>query len=99
MKRSLIIVVDVNECGNDTLHNCHDNATCVNTDGSFTCGCKDGFSGDGLICEGKDGMNNFKFMKQNFVKLWSIVLQRLVQPMTNVSLKYSEWHDVYTQRF
>ena len=40
---------DVDEC-TDTLNNCHQNATCMNTDGSFTCSCDSGFSGDGVSC-------------------------------------------------
>eukprot|EP00286_Rhodomonas_abbreviata_P025592 CAMPEP_0181304942 /NCGR_PEP_ID=MMETSP1101-20121128/9444_1 /TAXON_ID=46948 /ORGANISM="Rhodomonas abbreviata, Strain Caron Lab Isolate" /LENGTH=416 /DNA_ID=CAMNT_0023410783 /DNA_START=298 /DNA_END=1548 /DNA_ORIENTATION=- len=34
----------------DQLDNCHPNATCATSPGSFTCSCKDGFSGDGVIC-------------------------------------------------
>ena len=40
---------DINECKTD-LHNCSDEQTCINTDGSFTCECKHGFTGDGLTC-------------------------------------------------
>ncbi|XP_073250004.1 uncharacterized protein [Porites lutea] len=32
------------------LHNCHDDAYCTNTKGSFTCTCKQGYSGDGVNC-------------------------------------------------
>ena len=34
-------------------HDCHDNATCTNTDGSFTCACNDGYEGNGTQCTGK----------------------------------------------
>ncbi|CAH3023967.1 unnamed protein product [Porites evermanni] len=34
------------------LHNCHDDAYCTNTKGSFTCTCKQGYSGDGVNCTG-----------------------------------------------
>ena len=47
---------DINECdaGSD---DCVDDATCENTDGSFTCICPTGFTGDGRDsetgCQGK----------------------------------------------
>jgi formylglycine-generating enzyme len=33
---------------------CSPNATCPNTEGSFTCRCKNGFSGDGVTCTNVD---------------------------------------------
>ena len=50
--RSLLLpIVDINEC-NGAADNCDDNADCTNTDGSYRCSCKPGFSGDGISCEG-----------------------------------------------
>ena len=46
---------DINECpspGIDT-HNCHDKATCTDNDGSYSCECNDGYTGDGFNCAGK----------------------------------------------
>ena len=34
------------------MNNCDDDATCTNTDGSFTCACNIGFTGDGVTCDG-----------------------------------------------
>ena len=31
---------------------CDENATCRDTDGSFTCTCNEGYMGDGQTCEG-----------------------------------------------
>ena len=41
--------VDIDECetGND---NCHENAQCTNTEGSFICSCNPGYTGDGIEC-------------------------------------------------
>ena len=44
-------VKDIDECNLDT-DNCHTNAQCSNTDGSFTCNCLSGFEGDGETCTG-----------------------------------------------
>ena len=46
---------DNNEC-TDGTNNCHANATCTNTDGSFTCACNTGYSGNGLTCTGRQKM-------------------------------------------
>ena len=34
-------------------HNCHADANCTNTKGSFYCTCYSGYSGDGIVCSGK----------------------------------------------
>ena len=51
---------DITECDERSLaphhanysHNCHDDANCTNTKGSFYCSCHVGYSGDGVICTG-----------------------------------------------
>ena len=35
------------------MNNCHENAQCINTEGSFTCFCNPGYSGDGFNCTSK----------------------------------------------
>ncbi|CAH3182773.1 unnamed protein product, partial [Porites lobata] len=40
---------DINEC-EAGKHNCYANASCKNTEGSFVCTCKPGYSGDGVNC-------------------------------------------------
>ena len=42
---------DINECNTKNNENiCHENATCTNSVGSYSCKCKDGFIGDGVSC-------------------------------------------------
>ena len=54
-------LVDIDEC-NDAVDNCNDNADCINTDGSYRCSCKPGFSGDGSSCEGMHLHNTFRLL-------------------------------------
>ena len=42
---------DIDECGTQP-DICHYDATCTNTDGSYSCSCNPGFSGDGVDCLG-----------------------------------------------
>ena len=42
---------DIDECALGT-HDCHGNATCNNTKGSYDCTCNEGFYGEGRICSG-----------------------------------------------
>lgn len=44
--------LDINEC-EIGAHNCHRQATCTNTAGSFKCDCAPGWIGNGLECTGK----------------------------------------------
>lgn len=49
-KLGIYILVDVDECeeGND----CHPNALCTNTEGSYVCRCFRDYEGDGRNCTG-----------------------------------------------
>ena len=51
---------NINECGvgQDTdadyiaaSHSCHENATCIDTEGSYQCSCQSGYLGDGKECD------------------------------------------------
>ena len=48
----LSFLIDINECA-EGRNNCNENATCMNTFGSFECTCKVGFTGDGVNCTSK----------------------------------------------
>ena len=45
------IFLDTDECS--TVSPCHANATCNNTEGSYTCKCDSGYYGDGVSCNGR----------------------------------------------
>ncbi|KAF7144429.1 hypothetical protein RHSIM_Rhsim04G0080600 [Rhododendron simsii] len=42
--------IDIDECKNDNLNDCDENATCKNTPGNFTCSCNEHYVGDGRGC-------------------------------------------------
>ena len=54
---------DINECKNASLHNCSlatPGVTCLDTHGGFQCTCKEGFTGNGVTCNGLT--NSFSFL-------------------------------------
>ena len=50
-KQLSFLSTDIDECGLG-LDDCHTNATCNNTVGSYICICDTGFIGDGRVCTG-----------------------------------------------
>ena len=46
-----IYISDIDECSAESSP-CDENAECTNSDGSFSCLCKQGFTGDGKTCQG-----------------------------------------------
>ena len=49
--------IDIDECSADSSP-CDQNTDCSNSDGSYSCTCKQGFTGDGVSCS---GMQNLVF--------------------------------------
>lgn len=57
----------MNEC-TDGTHTCDQNADCENTDGSFTCNCQSGYTGDGITCTGM--LVTFEFFSESRVLIF-----------------------------
>jgi hypothetical protein len=57
---------DINECMDDS-DNCHDDATCQNIPGSFSCTCNPGYTGSGTDCTGLFTLQCYTFTPQFLV--------------------------------
>ena len=61
-----MITLDVDECDIadvSTDNDCHGNATCNNTIGSYVCVCDDGWSGNGFNCSGMWSKKHFLLIR------------------------------------
>ena len=47
---SLMLCADINECEEGIVNDCHPDADCTNTEGSYKCKCQSGFTGSGDFC-------------------------------------------------
>ena len=47
--------MDIDECQDEQLYECHGNATCINEPGTYQCKCLEvlGYRGNGSTCTGK----------------------------------------------
>jgi len=44
--------IDINECSNHTLNECHPDGYCENEVPGYFCGCNPGYTGSGFNCTG-----------------------------------------------
>ena len=51
-----LLFLDTDECLSS--NSCHSNATCKNSEGSYTCTCTSGYSGNGTNCTDKNECND-----------------------------------------
>ena len=70
------VFADIDECSSDPSP-CDENADCTNSDGSYSCTCKQGFAGNGTVCNGMRelsvSLHFFFFMSQSN----GIILKRM----------------------
>ena len=59
-----LLLTDIDEC-QDGSHSCHQQATCTDTEGSYSCTCQTGFTGNGSMCT---GMYHLQLRKVLFIK-------------------------------
>ena len=50
--RGIFLNADVNECS-EGVDDCDINSDCADTDGSFSCTCREGYLGNGTFCSSK----------------------------------------------
>ena len=79
MIQSCTCFADVNECITG-VNNCDANADCNNTEGSFECTCKPGYSGNGVNCTG------------DFISVKTRMDRRIVKAITEFSIILSRVH-------
>ena len=51
---AFFIFIDIDECSDNTSNVCDVNANCTNTEGSHYCTCRQGYTGSGKECQGKN---------------------------------------------
>ena len=78
LSNPLYLHADIDECEVDDLNNCHENAQCTDTVGSYTCSCNPGYTGDGVACRSK------LLMERVYVQRPCVTLSAFMQTLMNV---------------
>ena len=61
----LFLSSDLDECASESPV-CDINAACLNTVGSFSCACNEGYIGDGMICRGIQILDHVSMMQHRY---------------------------------
>ena len=86
-----LFLTDFDECKTTSIE-CHTNAACINTHGSYVCTCKPGYTGDGLNCTGTVNSLNNQYI---LFRCWNHCCQRNTK-CTNSGSHVGECHPGYT---
>ena len=77
------LLTDINECLVFGLNDCHRNAICNNTAGSYDCACELGFSGIGTDCESENKIVYSLTLLELSEILYETVQQTLTEKVLN----------------
>ena len=66
-QKDFYITLDIDECSDPELNQCHANAVCNNTEGSHVCRCNSGYQGDGKNCTGENKATPFVSARTYFL--------------------------------
>ena len=91
--------LEIDEC--IPVSPCHANATCNNTEGSYTCTCNIGYSGDGITCDGKllhtfDNCSAITFISMKFVDNFSEINECIPVPPCHANATCNNIEGSYT---
>ena len=90
---SNLLPTDIDECSPADLqeahavyrHNCHMQANCSNTKGSFICSCNEGYSGDGVTCEGKITQFPFQLRRNIYLAYYTSLTRCSIGFLTDIN--------------
>ena len=74
----VVLRVDINECESNDSNNCDENAQCTNTEGSYTCSCNPGYTGDGVNCTSKLATTLLAILCRYLIHLFNIQMSMSV---------------------
>ena len=84
-------LVDTDECTLD-LDNCSEDATCTNTEGSYTCTCNDGYTGDGTSCTGEGSFHARVKAKRSHYQIMHLLVDNFLKlHVTHTYVQFNFW--------
>ena len=67
---------------------CSENAVCNNTDGNYSCECKEGYEGDGFHCTGVCPLKGYRHTVFKLTRFPQILMSVLVASMCVLKMQY-----------
>jgi hypothetical protein len=90
--------LDIDECSSSGMNDCHVEANCTNTQGSYICTCKEGYTGDGKDCQGTCKLFSLFASSFDFIPKFGYIpsLDQYTFTFTFSEIHDKLWHDIVT---